>query len=285
MIRAMLAFAVLMLSSIPLLAQQIYFIDNNFDIAKISPESQKPITVYKNDDHAVSGFSTDRDAKWLYAMLNTEKLFRVRPEGSKMEVLAEFDTDPFGGAVISVAFDEANNVFYILGSTTIVRYFPETGELKPWVREADRYHLNPNQIALSDSFVYWSSRDDDLVNGVIRRIAKNGTRPETIVPKKYGKFVEGLAIVGENLYWIASPADRDDAFYSVIYNANADGSNPKIFYEPQNESASPANDLVYFQNHLYFDTLYDGIMRISPGGNAEPFVKVNFSIDYMLILP
>ena len=280
-----LCFAAFWLMASQLSAQHVYFTDRKEAIVKFSPENPEPTPIYESYEYAISGLAVDRNAEWLYGMLDTEKLFRIRPDGSEMEVLAEFDTDSFGGAVIEVALDDANHIIYILGSTTLLQYNLQTGQLKPLVYETDRYNLSPNRIALSDSFVYWSSRYEDLENGVIRRMAKNSKTPSTIVPAKFCYFVEALTLVEGNLYWIASPGGPNAPPQSAIYRARSDGSNPRIFYAPKSESLMPAGELVHYQNYLYYEALYEGIRKINLAGGVASFVKIDFNVDYMLILP
>jgi hypothetical protein len=49
-------------------------------------------------------------------------------------------------------------------------------------------------------------------------------------------------------------------------------------------TASPENAPVSFQNDLCFDTRKGGILRISPGDDAELFLNINVAIGHMRIL-
>ena len=284
--RPLLVLSVFLLIPLQLFAQQVYFTDRKEAIAKFSPDNPEPVPIYESGELAISGIAVDQNAEWLYAMLDVEKLFRVRSDGSEVEIVAEFDTDPFGGAVIEVAVDDAKDTVYILGSTTLLKYDLKSHQLKPLVHEYEHYDLLPNRIALTDSFVYWSSRYEDLERGVIRRMAKNSRTPKTIVPEKYCYFVEALTVVDGVLYWIASRPKGRVPYESAIYAANADGSHPRVIHAPGNETAWPANDLTHFENDLYFETVYGGIHRLNLAtGGVEIFLKINFAVDYMHILP
>lgn len=153
------------------------------------------------------------------------------------------------------------------GRSGLRRISLDTGEVtRIETDDSDMPQSERGGFASDGKFLYWNS------NGAIRRVLKEGGKPETVVSENVGSGID-LAVDEERVYWIGHGyySSGAPAVPKAVLSAKKTGGTPEIFAGGQMTPHSLAVD----DANVYWLTSDGVVKRPKTGGKSQTLVEID----------
>lgn len=258
--------------SVPLLGDEdnLYFVQNQVDVVKLSKKSGALTTLYKGDlsntDKAPARLVQDADNLYWLSLYETA-VYKLSKKGGAPVILVPAYSGTSQSAGLgrwSLAVDNSG-VYYASGVKGTLERVDKNGGAPTQLLKFDKEEMMPVNIVLDNDSIYWigtfySPSSKDISVGGILKLAKSGGTPSEVPLKTTDQFEtdpiasqtgrsggDNLMLLGQTFYWPAHTFHTP--IKSEIRRVSTDGG---VYYDYTVTEQGPNSSLTADDKNLYW---------------------------------